>query len=248
MVYRPAHYEVCVKLFGDAQWGYYDDLADKVVPFAYPITSLEEGRSVTKALNVSSIDIAEFSRNAPLAVTGSSKFISGVPNITATSSVPCIPTAIGNLVGYWCTKGYSFATSPSSAALRAKNRFGQLEGGQANNNIPIVMSIFDYYQGIYAYYISATNVWNPAYSSIVSEINAGRPCLLGFAAGSIYSNEFGHMTVCSGYNNTSGMLVRLSDGGHHPAGFTTAFTYTYNDFISRMNVRSFMYSSLKETE
>jgi len=41
------------------------------------------------------------------------------------------------------------------------------------------------------------NKWSPSFSDVKSETNS-RPCLLGFAAGSPYSKNVGHITVCVG--------------------------------------------------
>ncbi|HHU04135.1 MAG TPA: hypothetical protein GXZ81_03850 [Fastidiosipila sp.] len=46
MVYRPARYEVCLKLNDKPNWCYYDELINEVVEFDPPIRSLEEGRRV----------------------------------------------------------------------------------------------------------------------------------------------------------------------------------------------------------
>ena len=65
------------------------------------------------------------------------------------------------------------------------------------------------------------------------EINDGRPCLVGFAKGSSYSNVVGHMTACFGYKEIPGsggsIMLKLADG--HQSNYVYKTWSKYNDCV-----------------
>ena len=115
-----------------------------------------------------------------------------------------------------------------------------------NDNIQAGFSFFDGgdMQGN-DYRLCATNLWynNFQLHDIVDEISAGRPVMMGFGG---TENETGnpydgaHMTVCAGYNVSSGVCtVYLSDAWRHDGYQSQTFSTAYNDFISEVEVINF---------
>ena len=142
----------------------------------------------------------------------------------------CIVGAISNLLWYHGHNGYPGLTSGVTFA-QVESRVNTIItalGGYANNYIPQTIST---YVNLYSSYsVSVTNHWNPTFALVSAMVNV-RPCLLGFAAGSPYSQTVGHMTVCVDAMTQLGHnLVGLMDGHH------TYIVYkewgTYNDFAS----------------
>ena len=102
-------------------------------------------------------------------------------------------------------------------------------GGYANVNIPRTIETFVIQHAVDA---TASNnyTWSPEFSTVTYEINRGRSCLLGFAAGSPYGHDVGHMTCCVGYIYNNGVdYTALADG------WETYLVYRawgiYNDFV-----------------
>lgn len=140
--------------------------------------------------------------------------------------------AISNLLWYHGHNGYPGLTSGvtfTQVESRVNNIITAL-GGYANNYIPQTIST---YVNLYSSYsVSVTNHWYPTFALVSAMVNV-RPCLLGFAAGSPYSQTVGHMTVCVDAMTQLGHnLVGLMDGHH------TYIVYkewgAYNDFASNV--------------
>lgn len=140
-------------------------------------------------------------------VSLNSNILSNVPtSLVSNSSHLCIPCAITNTAGYWCIIGFTqfncaTASTQETAAcqVQAIMQTAGVNGHTSNSNIPLGFSIFNHIDGNTTYTLAATNCWGNQnafdWGSIVQEINAGRPCLLGFATGNSYYNG-AHMTVC----------------------------------------------------
>ena len=78
------------------------------------------------------------------------------------------------------------------------------------------------------------NKWSTSFSDVKSETNS-RPCLLGFAAGSPYSKNVGHITVCVGIRSAkSGQFCKLMDGWSSQV--VEKQWGNYNDFISKVRI------------
>lgn len=119
----------------------------------------------------------------------------------------CIPTAIANIMWYWNAHGFSGLTDGSFSSVQEE--ISGMMGSSVTSNSGIAGAVAMYTSSRMrtgsARSISAT------YSTVVSEINAGRPCLLGFANGGGYSSV--HMTACCGYYTTSyGDFAVVVDG------------------------------------
>lgn len=145
----------------------------------------------------------------------------------------CIVGAISNLMWHWSINGYSsLASGMSFEDVEAEiDSLINSHGGYANNNIPD--TIKDYVKSKNSSYsVTVTNKWNPTFNNVKSEV-ASRPCLLGFAAGSPYSDTVGHMTVCTGTREVSGVqYCKVMDG------WSTSIAEkqwgNYNDFMSKV--------------
>ncbi len=133
---------------------------------------------------------------------------------------------------HWSINGYSSLASGMTFVEVEEQVDGIItaEGGYANSNIPA--TIEKYVKAKSTYSVSVTNKPNPTFSNVKTEV-ASRPCLLGFAAGSPYSDTVGHMTVCVGTRTVSSTnYVSVMDGWE---------TYvvekawgSYNDFMSKV--------------
>ena len=147
----------------------------------------------------------------------------------------CIVGAISNLMWHWSINGYSsLASGMSFEDVEAKvDSLINSHGGYANNNIPA--TIKDYVKSKNSSYsVTVTNKWSPTFNNVKTEV-ASRPCLLGFAAGSPYSDKEGHMTVCTGTREASGVkYCKVMDG------WSTSIAEkqwgTYNDFMSKVTL------------
>ena len=76
--------------------------------------------------------------------------------------------------------------------------------------------------------------WNPLFDMVKQSIDGGKPCLVGFKAGSdenlTYSETAGHMTCCVGYvQSGTTNYIQLADG--HESYVVTKQWSSYNDFV-----------------
>lgn len=173
-----------------------------------------------------------------------SNIIYGVPtSLSSNSSHYCIPCAITNVAGYWTNHGYSqFGCGTSSeqetTAVLVQAAMGAAGSYTANAFIPDGYGIFSHTAGGYTYHLNSTNLWRKDdslefdWSTVVREIDAGRPLMMGFAdqPGSPYAS---HMTTCVGYN-VSGetKYVYLSDAHSHYYVTQVFNMFTYNNFVA----------------
>ncbi len=160
-------------------------------------------------------------------------------NLTSTISHLCIPCAITNVAAFWCNKGYTqFDCSSSAAQENAAIAVQTAMGGHhtANDYIQLGFDVFSHTSGGITYKLASDNYWQGYFSEtdIMSELDAGRPLMLGFAdvTGSPYA---GHMTVCVGYEwEGNKMYVYVSDAHQHKYARQELNLTTYNDFISKV--------------
>lgn len=140
----------------------------------------------------------------------------------------CIAAALSNVLWYWGENGYPTLRLGSWQSLldAIHTRFG---GSFANNRVHIVADAYarsrrsDYRIGGYVH-------WSPTPNQVQLEINAGRPCMVGFKRGSDYSDSVGHMTMCYGYYWIgSNFYLRLADG--HKSHRVVKLWTSYNDCV-----------------
>lgn len=145
----------------------------------------------------------------------------------------CIVGAISNLMWHWSINGYS-SLANNMSFQDVESEIDDLindAGGYANDNIPSTIKNYVKSKNS-SYSVTVTNKWSPTFSNVKTEV-ASRPCLLGFAKGSPFSKEVGHMTVCTG-TRTVGTTnyVKLMDGWSDT--ITEKQWGTYNDFMSKV--------------
>lgn len=144
----------------------------------------------------------------------------------------CIVCAISNLLWHYGENGYSSLIS-GMAYTNVDSTVDSIMsslGGYTNNNIPSTINWYVSSKSTYS--VSVTNQWSPTFYNVQTEV-ASRPCLLGFAAGSPYSDTVGHMTLCVGtrlYNDWG--YVQVIDG--HSSYVVEKAWGSYNDFISKV--------------
>ena len=176
-------------------------------------------------------------------------FVNNVPtNLRSSVGSPtCIPCAVTNLASYWCINNgyYQFGCEDADSQSNRANEVqvamqALVEGGHyANDNIQLGFDVFSHIEGDNEYVLTATNRWARDnafdWNMIVSEINAGRPLLLGFAYGP-YGG--GHMTVCVGYDISGDTKnVYVSDAINDEYIIHEFEIDGYNDFISTVEVQ-----------
>lgn len=161
----------------------------------------------------------------------SRKVITGViPRLQGPSN--CVAAATANLLFYWSNNGYS-ELNPSSWERMISEVGALFNGYYANNSVPSVIKAYvKKYSSVYK--TAATVHWNPVIELALSEIDDGRPCLLGFAAdeNSPYSKTVGHMTMCCGYvrQGSNSYMMALVDG-HSSSIVYKRWSNDYNDCI-----------------
>ena len=148
----------------------------------------------------------------------------------------CIVAAVSNLIYYYASNGYS-SLNPKHTFSAIKADINMLFGGvYANNSIPSVLR--NYISQCNSNLGVTSNVkWNPAVSLVLSEVNNNRPCLVGFAAGSPYSNNVGHMTMGCGYEYIGGgnYIIALADGHSSKIVYKT-WSSSYNDCVITVKI------------
>lgn len=161
--------------------------------------------------------------------------ISGVsPQLQNSSN--CIVAAIANVLWYYGSHGYAYLTN-GMTFYSLKNSIDTLmkssslfdNPGYRNVNVP--KTIYNYVKSKNRYYSSVSSVIsNPTINTVIAQIDAGKPCMVGFAAGSTYSSSVGHMTACFGYQYIGGAYqVALADG--HSSSIVYKTWTKYNDCV-----------------
>lgn len=157
----------------------------------------------------------------------------------------CIACAMAHALVYYKNNGYSdicYVTSQSSFNKLVDKMEGYLNdaGGYANNNIAAAFLKYCMYElnvKNINYLITAEGTWDPQYSQISTAISEGKPVMVGFAVGSDYSEEYGHMTLCVGAATLAPeeSYLRLIDG-HTKSIVSKIWNPTFNDYISVLNI------------
>lgn len=173
-------------------------------------------------------------------------FVGEVPtSLRSNSNHLCIPCAVTNIAAFWCVSEnltqYNCETVQKleTRAQEVQAAMGKAGSYTANANIQYGYNVFKHTENGNTYSLNSVNCWASQnqfdWNSIVSEINAGRPVMLGFASGngSPYNS---HMTVCVGYSVINGTrYVYLSDS-HNDGYIRQPFNEVYNDFISKVTL------------
>lgn len=226
-VYSPGVHAYAAKTSSASKYVVYNFVDDQ---------SVSIDLSVDKSISTYSLNNTQIT---PLSTGVHSKILSGVPDANYTTS--CIPTAIGNVIGYWDTHGYSnLIVSPNTiynAIAEINTNLIAACGSNTNNaGIPTATQNYCRSAGRYPNNFTVTNVTNPSYSTFTTQITNNRPTLVGFASGGPYVGA--HMTAGVGYYyddafpNEKYIYV-------HDAWSSTSVNYfvlwgSYNDFISKI--------------
>lgn len=112
-------------------------------------------------------------------------------------------------------------------------------GGEANDTTPKAIEIYIYAKGLSDVYDSNVKVYwyqDATKELMISEINERKPMMLGFAAGSKYSDTVGHMTMCYGYQITGGNTYAYVASGHEAYGTFVKWDDTINDCIITIRI------------
>ncbi|MFT4107502.1 MAG: hypothetical protein QM657_17225 [Lacrimispora sp.] len=147
----------------------------------------------------------------------------------------CIVASISNILWFWAKNGYdSLAYGMSFREVEAAvDALILYEGGYANVNIPATIKKYVKSKDR-GYFVKVKNRKRPKFSRVKKE-TVRRPCLLGFAVGSPFSGEVGHMTVCVGTGVSDGKdCCRIMDGWS--ASVTEKPWGEYNDFIATVRM------------
>ncbi len=173
-------------------------------------------------------------------------FVGEVPtSLRSNDSHLCIPCAVTNIASFWCVSEqltqYNCETAQEleNRAQEVQAAMGKAGSYTVNANIQYGYNIFSHTENGLTYKLNSVNCWASKnqfdWNSIVNEINAGRPVMLGFASGN--GSPYGsHMTVCVGYSVVNGTrYVYLSDS-HNDGYIRQPFNEVYNDFISKVTL------------
>jgi len=173
-------------------------------------------------------------------------FVDEVPTNLRSSQIHlCIPCAITNIAAFWCINHGMLqfdCIDEVTQELRAIevqaamiNGSGHEDGHGENDNIQFGFDIFVHEDDGTTYTLESENVWRGtqkfSWNTIQSELDAGRPIMLGFGPGSQYPDP--HMTVCVGYKITNdGYVVYVSDAHQEQYRDHLFSSSTYNDFFA----------------
>lgn len=173
--------------------------------------------------------------------------------IYSQGSFNCIACAVGHLLLYWDSRCPGFTRSVTSQAdferLLNTVYFYYQDYDQDgikfdNDDTPRAIAEYAAFRsnnsaygttGI-VYAVRPNNVSYPTFSQLSSIIGGGSPVLLGYKAGSVYSQTVGHMTMCIDAYTSGGVnYVKVVDG-HVLAPVTRAWSNQYNDYMMTLNV------------
>ncbi len=170
-------------------------------------------------------------------------FVDEVPtNLGSNDNHKCIPCAITNVAAFWCIKEgltqFACATAAEQEVAATNVHAAMVAAGGYGRNdlIQNGFNCFSHTEGGVTYTLQSTNYWSWqegfGWDLLVSEINAGRPVMLGFTK---YING-PHSTVCVGYVVENGTpYVFLSDA-HESHYVRQEFNLTYNDFMATVSL------------
>lgn len=142
----------------------------------------------------------------------------------------CIVAALANIMWYWGNHGFPSLTSGKSFS-GVKNSINSLfvnyGQGYSNNAVPTIAALYG--SGVSPNVsFNASTVWTNSPATMVGEIDHGYPCMVGFAAGSSYSQTVGHMTMCFGYYYSGTIIYIVLADGHSDSSVTKIWS-SYND-------------------
>ena len=154
----------------------------------------------------------------------------------------CVVTAASNVIWYYGNNGhqsliknYSFYDVKMSMTNCYKYN-GEIG---INDVTPKAIEVYIYAKGLSDAYSSSVNLYwyqNATKELMISEVNEGKPMMLGFKAGSVYSDSAGHMTMCYGYQVTGGNTYAYVASGHQAYGTFVKWDDTINDCIITIRI------------
>ena len=159
-------------------------------------------------------------------------------NVKGYSQFDCATALKQNQKAMWVEKKMKTKCSCASAEI-CNCPYEQIDGHTYNSNIPIGFSVFSHLEGAITYTLQATVMSNThsqfGWNTLVNEIRAGRPIMLGFAntANSPYAS---HMTVCVGYEIINGKYYVYVVDAHTSGYVKQEYNTEYNDFMITVNI------------
>ncbi|MCM1308111.1 MAG: hypothetical protein NC223_05885 [Butyrivibrio sp.] len=153
----------------------------------------------------------------------------------------CIVAAASNVIWYYGNNGkYSLIKNYTFNDVKTSmmNCY-KYNGGDRNDTTPKAIEIYIYAKGLENVYNSNVQLYRNSSATkelMISEINEKKPMMLGFAAGSIYSDTVGHMTMCYGYQVTGGNTYAYVASGHQSYGTFVKWDDTINDCIITIRI------------
>lgn len=154
----------------------------------------------------------------------------------------CVVTAASNVIWYYGNNGHQSLIKNYSFydVKMAMTNCYKYNGGIGNNDVtPKAIEVYIYAKGLSDAYSSNVNLYwdqNATKALMVSEVNEGKPMMLGFRAGSIYSDSAGHMTMCYGYQVTGGNTYAYVASGHETYGTFVKWDDIINDCIITIRI------------
>ncbi len=187
-IYYPGFHAVAIKPDNNEKYKVYEFTNDDSVKIKLS-TTIDQNKSLQNDSNIS-----------PLSTGVHYKVLLGVPDANYTDS--CIPTAIGNIIGYWDTHGYpNLIISPKSITNAINeinsNLISECGNNTSNSAIPDATQNYCRSTSRYPARFTVTNLWNPTFGTYMSQITYNRPTLVGFASNGPYGGA--HMTTGVGY-------------------------------------------------
>lgn len=169
------------------------------------------------------------------------KVIDGVsPQLQGDSN--CVVAAASNVIWYYGNNGH-FSLIRNDTFNNVKMSMTNCyiyNGGIGNNEAtPKAFEVYIRAKGLSDVYSSDVNLYwdqNATKELMVSEVNEGKPMMLGFRAGSVYSDSAGHMTMCYGYQVTGGNTYAYVASGHEAYGTFVKWDDIINDCIITIRI------------
>lgn len=161
----------------------------------------------------------------------------------------CVVTAASNVLWYYGNNGYpELISSYSWDRVKKKVKdayidiYTLINGVEPNpvvyafqnNNTPIALSQYLRKKNLSTSAINSSVHWNPSYTILKNEIDAGRPCMLGYIGnntveGSPFNGN--HMTMACGYTTLQNKFYAYVAYGHQVAPMYYLWDTSYNDCV-----------------
>lgn len=169
------------------------------------------------------------------------KVIDGVSPQLQGKNTNCIVAAASNVIWYYGNNGhYSLISNQSFANLKMViTNCYMYNGGFRNDTTPKAFEVYIDVLDLSDVYSSDVNLYwyqNATKELMISEVNEGKPMMLGFGKGSVYSDSVGHMTMCYGYQVTGGNTYAYVASGHESYGTFVKWDDTINDCIITIRI------------